>query len=254
MSDENKNKTAAAAEFDAAEELEEDKGVFLSDFLNSYSPERSASREEEADAAAETSSPTGGEAEKADDGIVVIPKSKAVLAKKLLSNIKENAEKLSKILSELTEKEEDISIGASQISDEGLNSGASAAGSGKIIEGVFDGENMIGPDGKQYSVPANYASKSKLVEGDILKLTITADGTFIYKQIRPIERARVVGKLERKSDGGFRVRSGDRRWNVLTASVTYFKGEPEDETVILVPKHGESKWAAIENIVKIKSL
>lgn len=54
---------------------------------------------------------------------------------------------------------------------------------GKIIEGVFDGQTMVGPDGKNYPVPANYASKSKLVEGDILKLTIASDGGFIYKQI-----------------------------------------------------------------------
>ena len=36
---------------------------------------------------------------------------------------------------------------------------------------------MIGPDGKNYPVPANYASKSKLIEGDILKLTITPNLT-----------------------------------------------------------------------------
>ena len=47
---------------------------------------------------------------------------------------------------------------------------------GKIIEGVFDGQIMIGPDGKNYPVPANYASKSKLGEGDILKLTIGDNG------------------------------------------------------------------------------
>ena len=50
---------------------------------------------------------------------------------------------------------------------------------GKIIEGVFDGQSMLGPDGKSYPVPANYASKSKLVQGDILKLTIADDGSFI---------------------------------------------------------------------------
>ena len=53
--------------------------------------------------------------------------------------------------------------------------------SGKVVEGVFDGQKMAGPDGKEYPVPANYASKSKLVEGDILKLTIADDGSFIYK-------------------------------------------------------------------------
>ena len=49
---------------------------------------------------------------------------------------------------------------------------------GKVIEGVFDGQKFVGPDGKEYPVPANYASKSKLVEGDILKLTIADDGSF----------------------------------------------------------------------------
>ena len=27
--------------------------------------------------------------------------------------------------------------------------------SGKVIEGVFDGQTMVGPDGKNYPVPAN---------------------------------------------------------------------------------------------------
>ena len=63
---------------------------------------------------------------------------------------------------------------------------------GKIIEGVFDGQNMVGPDGKTYPVPANYASKSKLVQGDILKLTIAEDGGFIHKQIGPIPRKQLI--------------------------------------------------------------
>src|SRR6201990_1108478 len=71
---------------------------------------------------------------------------------------------------------------------------------GKVIEGVFDGQNMVGSDGKTYPVPANYASKSKLVQGDILKLTIADDGAFLYKQIGPIPRRQVVGTL--KLEGG----------------------------------------------------
>ena len=64
---------------------------------------------------------------------------------------------------------------------------------GKIIEGVFDGQMMLSPDGKNYPIPANYASKSKLVEGDLMKLTITEDGSFIYKQIGPVPRKQVIG-------------------------------------------------------------
>lgn len=125
------------------------------------------------------------------------------------------------------------------------------SGEQKIIEGVFDGQHMIGPDGKQYAVPANYASKSKLVEGDILKLTIAPDGTFIYKQIGPIERRRMLGVLVKDEESNdFRVLAEGKSFRVLLASVTYFKGESGDEAVILVPKDADSKWAAVENVVK----
>lgn len=125
------------------------------------------------------------------------------------------------------------------------------AADGRVVEGVFDGQNMVGSDGKIYSVPPNYASKSKLVEGDLLKLTITASGSFIYKQIGPIERVRVVAALGfDPTIGEYYATNETRRWNVLKASVTYYKGEPDDEVVILVPKNGPSKWAAVENIIK----
>lgn len=120
-----------------------------------------------------------------------------------------------------------------------------------IIEGVFDGQNMVGPDGKIYSVPANYASKSKLVEGDLLKLTISANGSFIYKQIGPVERDRLVGVLikdEQSED--FKVMSQGRIYKVLLASITYFKAELGDEVVILVPKGSSSTWSAVENVIK----
>lgn len=120
----------------------------------------------------------------------------------------------------------------------------------KIIEGLFDGEKMIGPDGQTYVVPANYASKSRLVDGDKLKLIITPAGFFIFKQIQPIERRRLVGLLEEGEDGEFYVLADDRRWRVLTASVSYYKGQAGDEVVILVPQEGWSKWGAVENIIK----
>lgn len=122
---------------------------------------------------------------------------------------------------------------------------------GRVVEGVFDGRGMVGADGKSYMVPPNYASKSKLVEGDMLKLTITPKGSFIYKQIGPIERSRLIGSLGfDQTTGEYYATSENRRWNVIKASVTYFKGEPGDEVVLLVPKNAPSKWAAVENIIK----
>lgn len=117
---------------------------------------------------------------------------------------------------------------------------------GKIIEGVFDGQNMVGSDGKTYPVPANYASKSKLVQGDILKLTIAEDGAFLYKQIGPIPRKQVVGALKLEN-GHYFVSVGDRDFRVLLASVTYFKAKPGDQVSVNVPEDDSvAEWAAIE--------
>jgi hypothetical protein len=118
--------------------------------------------------------------------------------------------------------------------------------SGKVLEGVFDGQNMVGSDGKTYPVPANYASKSKLVQGDILKLTIGDDGSFMYKQIGPIPRKQVVGLLTQK-DGHYFVEVGEKTYRVLLASVTYFKAKPGDQISVNIPEDdGDAEWAAIE--------
>ena len=117
---------------------------------------------------------------------------------------------------------------------------------GKIIEGVFDGQNMVGSDGKMYPVPANYASKSKLVQGDILKLTIADDGTFLYKQIGPIPRKQVVGALKLEN-GHYFVDVNGRQFRVLLASVTYFKAKPGDQVSVNVPEDDTAtEWAALE--------
>ena len=117
---------------------------------------------------------------------------------------------------------------------------------GKIIEGVFDGQAMVGSDGKNYPVPANYASKSKLVQGDILKLTIADDGSFLYKQIGPVPRKQVVGILKLEN-GHYFVDVNGRQLRVLLASVTYFKAKPGDQVSVNVPEDdSHAEWAALE--------
>ncbi len=121
---------------------------------------------------------------------------------------------------------------------------------GNIIYGTFDGQLMIGNDGKQYPVPPNYASKSKLVEGDMLKLTITEDGFFLYKQVGPVERKQIIGIATQDKNNNYFIMAEGKPYKVLLASVTYFQVEPGDEVAIVIPRDGSATWAAIENVVR----
>ena len=118
---------------------------------------------------------------------------------------------------------------------------------GKIIEGTFNGQTMIADDGKAYPIQANYASKSRLVQGDRLKLTIGEDGSFLYKQIGPALRSHMVGVLSQK-DGHYYVQVGERRYHVLSASVTHHKIKQGDQISITIPEDNpNAEWAAIES-------
>lgn len=118
----------------------------------------------------------------------------------------------------------------------------------KIIEGVFNGERMVGPDGQMYPIPANYASKSKLVAGDHLKLTILQDGKFLYKQIGPVPRKNVIGTLIQE-EGQFKVLANSKSYRVLLASVTYYRAQIGDKVTIIIPEADDSQWCTIEAVL-----
>jgi hypothetical protein len=119
-----------------------------------------------------------------------------------------------------------------------------------IVQGTFDGQIMIGTNGKQYPVPANYASKSKLVEGDFLKLTIVQDGTFIYKQIGPVPRQNKIGVVGQDSSGNYFVAADGKPYKILLASITYFNAEPGDEVAIVTSQEPTAQWASIEAVLQ----
>jgi len=170
--------------------------------------------------------------------------SKIALLKEMIESAEASLRSARQILGELT-----TANGKNQYASMAAKLGSSDSSDTKqLIERVFDGQNMIGPDQKNYSVPANYASKSKLIPGDILKLTISEDGSFVYKQIGPVERKRIVGVLT-FDDGQYKVIASGKAYKVLLASVTYFHSEVGDRVTIIVPEMEDSEWAAIENVL-----
>jgi len=118
----------------------------------------------------------------------------------------------------------------------------------RVVEGIFDGQNMVDGSGQTYPIPANYASKSKLVEGDHMKLTVTDEGKFMYKQIKQIDRKTIVGVLIHE-DGQYKVLADGKTYRVLLASVTFYRADVGDQVTIIVPTQGEAQWGAVDAVL-----
>ncbi len=170
-----------------------------------------------------------------------------VLSEKEMNILQSIAKKLTALMADFNHLFQSLNNTSGVVDN---TSGEILAGqTGFTIEGYFDGEQMLASDNQVYEVPTNYASKSKLVEGDSLRLTISPNGQFVYKQIGPVERRRLVATLEQGSDGYYYAVCGEQRWRLLKASVSYFRAEPGDRIAILIPKDKPSQYAALEKLV-----
>jgi hypothetical protein len=124
----------------------------------------------------------------------------------------------------------------------------------EVIEGYFDGENMLGDNSRTYLVPQNYASKTQLVIGDRMKWQLTQDKE-MFKLIQPAERERVVGQFSMEGDNYIVVSDKfEEPIKMLKASATFAMKnmglEFGDEVVVIVPKNMTPTWGAFSSVVK----
>ena len=173
---------------------------------------------------------------------------KLVRIKELVDNAESALKVAQQLLSDAMGLTEEGQVGAEVYKEKAATVAKETEAAGKVIEGVFDGQNMMDKKGSVYPVPANYASKSKLVPGDVLKLTVTEEGKFLYKQIGPVERKTVVGPLV-YNEGRYQILANNKAYNVLLASVTYFRAEVGDEVTLIIPMQEDSDWGAIEAVL-----
>ena len=162
-----------------------------------------------------------------------------VTAEKSIKNAK-------KLLNDVLEKEGISLDSPAKLDTSGLNSYFSE--DSKIIEGVFTWEEMLGGDGNKYPVPVNYASKSKLVQWDKLKLTIMPNGKMLYKQIAPIARATLTWLLTKDKDK-YQVIANGVTYDLLTAAVTHFKAEIGEHISVIIPEGKAATFAAIDAVI-----
>lgn len=115
---------------------------------------------------------------------------------------------------------------------------------------TFNGVYGISKDGKIYNVPENYASKSKLLEGDILNIYLNDQGEYIFKQIERVPRKMEVGIV----DSGIKrmiifIPRLNRKFKVLKASESYFHLQPGMRVAVTIRSDENCGFCAIENLL-----
>ena len=118
----------------------------------------------------------------------------------------------------------------------------------EVVLGTFNGKHFIRDESsKMYPVNANYASKSGLLEGDGLKLTILKDGSMIYKQIDPMPRVPIIAIVEKRKGKFVLVVSEDEVYRILDSVVTYF--HLQEGTKVSGLTTTGSKWATVKSVI-----
>lgn len=135
--------------------------------------------------------------------------------------------------------------GLQQTTDYHTHNTASQPCMQRVVDGVFDGQCMIDAEGTRHAVPENYASKSKLVEGDLLQMMVMENGRTLYRQVERVERALLHAHVNER-DGELICEAAGRCYRLSRACVNYWRVKAGDRMRIVVPKNGESAWAAIE--------
>jgi len=116
------------------------------------------------------------------------------------------------------------------------------------VLGVFNGMNMLGDDGKIYPMPQNYCSKSKLVEGDRLKMIVCDAGIF-FKQIELVKRLNFIGEAK-KTDKGIIVMRENKHYKVSDTVCRYYKIKQGDTIMAVIPKFNYAEYCAIEGVIE----
>jgi hypothetical protein len=122
------------------------------------------------------------------------------------------------------------------------------SGTSKIVEGVFTGDAMLGPDWSVYPVPQNYSSKSLLVQWSRLKATIEEHGWIKYKIIEEIPFETHIG-IVTKNGEKYEITTDAKTYKVLMAAITFHKCSVWDTVSIRTPKWKEATYAVIESII-----
>lgn len=116
-------------------------------------------------------------------------------------------------------------------------------------EGTFDGQYLVAPDGRKTEVPGNYAAKSRLVCGDVLKV-FNDNGKQVFKQIDKVERKKIEGILTKK-EGKWYILADTGSYKVLDVAAEFNQAQLNDKVCAFIPLNNlNSSFAALDKVYK----
>ena len=110
----------------------------------------------------------------------------------------------------------------------------------RVIEGVFNGHKMVGPDGAEYRA----AELCQQIQARRRRHHEAHDHAAwrVYLTNSANSRRRMVGELIQDTVGNqWSVVANGKTYKILTASATFYRGRV-DEVIFLAPETGESAW------------
>jgi hypothetical protein len=162
--------------------------------------------------------------------------------KKMISSARRNLAMLEKSYQEIVSEELNFTISSQQRKNSIRETDSST------VIGFFDGEKMVTEKGEEFSVPANYASKSKLVVGDKLKLIIKQSGVRLFKVIENVKVKNLTGKII--TDGkDYQILSQKNKYKILPAVASFFALKTGDKVFFAIPENLETNYGTIEYIL-----
>ncbi len=117
------------------------------------------------------------------------------------------------------------------------------------IEGSFDGTHLVTPTGEKIEVPQNYAAKTRILYGDIVKM-YEENGEKKFKVTTKQPRKKVVA-LTTKKEGKWYVLTGLGAYKISDGTADFNKLEVNQEVNVLVPENNLTvPFAAFDEVIK----
>jgi hypothetical protein len=112
----------------------------------------------------------------------------------------------------------------------------------------YNGDSIIDDQGVIYPINKNYASKSRLIDGDVLIMRTDSQGGIYYKLSKPVPRKTVIADIK-ETNGQYIAIYNNKSYKILTAASNFYELYNNCQAMIVISITEDNKWCAIDGKV-----